>query len=342
MRECSACRVQIAPFDRAMGLRPKSRLSPRMVKVTARMGAHMEFEGVARELQFLLGVSVSAKQAQLVTREAGRKAGELLARQTDYWTSPTRPQKPVEEEKAHAALVVGMDGTCVMGRDGEGHEVKVATVYGLDERAEKGGRGMLTDRRWCATSKGVAEFAPQVRALATRWGGRQAPRVAVLGDGAHWIWNLAADSFSRATCILDFYHASEHVHGMARDVWPRAEEKAREWARKWSERILQGDVDGLLEELGRLRETMSRPARERIRQEQTYFSNNRDRMDYPKYREQGWPIGSGCVEASCKTLVKKRMSNAGQRWSPDGIEEIVALRTAIFNEDFDEIWKQAA
>lgn len=337
--ECGQCRGRFAPADRLLGVKPRQHLSLGVQRKLARLGARMDYTACAEDLENLIGVRVSAKEAQLVTRQAGAHALELLDEQMQQWSALQRPEAPVVEQKPHQAVVLEMDGTCVMGRDGQGHEVKVATVFGLDERGEtSSGRALLSERLWYATGQDIEQFKPYVYALATRWGGREAARMAILADGAHWIWNFAKDRFAHAVCILDFWHASEHLHELSQALF-----NDKQWAHDWSQRLRQGEVPALLSELERLRqECTCDTKRKLIAEQQTYFTNNQDRMDYPSYEAAGWPIGSGAVEGACKNLIKERMAGAGQRWSQEGIEQMAALRTVLFNKDWDELCSKMA
>ena len=73
----------------------------------------------------------------------------------------------------------------------------------------------------------------------------------------------------------------------------------------------------------------------------TYLENNQQHMDYPRYRAQGLPVGSGQVEAQCKTLVGARCKQAGMRnWTYRGAEAILRLRAARQDGSFDGLWRQ--
>ena len=124
---------------------------------------------------------------------------------------------PIPTAAQSETVRIEMDGTCAMGRDGEGHEVKCATVFGLNARASTGApgkeRAILLRRCYCATSLGIRPFGAMVWAMTSWWGVRSAKRLAFIGDGIDWIWNYARDYLhftlpdgSRATPveIVDF------------------------------------------------------------------------------------------------------------------------------------------
>ena len=145
-------------------------------------------------------------------------------KKSSIWGGPPLGTMPSGREEKPETLVVEMDGTCVMGRDGDGHDVKCATVFGLDARAKTGSpgkeRAVLLHRADCATSRGIQPFRAMVWALCVWWGIRSVRRVVIVGDGIDWIWNFSRDRFHFALAggvielpveILDFYHAMENL-----------------------------------------------------------------------------------------------------------------------------------
>ena len=212
---------------------------------------------------------------------------------------------------------------------------------------------MLLRRYYCATSKGIQAFRAMVWAMAVWWGVRSARRVAVTGDGIDWIWKYSADRFrfrladgsiQEPVEILDFYHAAENL-GKARAATYRDAEspRARQWYEDWRERLREGRVAELIEELQqRSRKARGKNQRQELRLRAECFRKHAGRMRYPEDIARGLPIGSGAIEGTCKHLVKGRMDCVGQRWDHEsGIERICALRVRIFNKRWDEFWKEA-
>jgi hypothetical protein len=248
-----------------------------------------------------------------------------------------------------------MDGTCVLGCDGEYHEVKCATVFGLEDRIvgdkETGQRSELLRRAYTATSQGIKAFGSMVWAMAVSWGVRSARQVVVIGDGAEWIWKYTKKRFyfkgvngdeHKPIEILDFYHACENL-AKARDLIFAQPDgaRAKKWYDHWRQRVRDGAVDELIGELRRREKRCDSAARlQALQTRRGYFETHRARMDYPRYESMNLPIGSGAIEGTCKHLIKGRMDCVGQRWdSTDGIENMAVLRTRIFNKKFDDLWE---
>jgi Arc/MetJ family transcription regulator len=147
--------------------------------------------------------------------------------------------------------------------------------------------------------------------------------VAILADGAPWIWNLAAEHFGERVEIVDFYHAAEHLWTVARAL-EGAETPAAAWAETRRHELRHQGAAPVLRALGQAAPTTPE-ATETVRLARGYFRTNADRMAYPTFRAAGLPIGSGAVESSARHLVQQRMKRAGMRWSNVGAAGMLAL-----------------
>jgi hypothetical protein len=355
---CSSgdCRRERAPFDKELGLSGKGHMTPLLERKVARSGTtHTSFEAAAEEMALQVELLVSAKEIQRVCEEVGDRALALQNKEVAERGRPASWDKPLEVAERPETVVVEMDGTSVMGRDGEGHEVKVATVFGLDARARTGSpgkeRAVLLRRCYCGTSRGILPFGAMVWAMAVWWGIRTAKRVVVIGDGGEWIWKYSTERFrftladggeQRPVEILDFYHAAENLGKAQGAIFSDCESaRAKEWLAHWRDRMRQGEADAVIEEIEQ-RAVKARGPKQRaeLRLRAAYFREHRERMRYPEFEAEGLPIGSGAIEGTCKSLVKGRMDCVGQRWdSEKGIERMTALRVRLFNKRWDDLWE---
>jgi len=166
----------------------------------------------------------------------------------------------------------------------------------------------------------------------------------LLMDGARGLWNYAENTelFADFKMLVDFYHASEHLSSLAEALFGKSSQKASDWYEKWRHKLKYdaGAVDGLLRSSARYRETgkLSKAHREQIGKEETYFKRNRTKMNYHDYVAEGLPIGSGPVEAACKTIVKARMCQSGMRWSKPGGQNVLNLRVLHRSGQWDVAW----
>lgn len=355
---CVDCQRERCPFDEELGLEPKEHYTPLMQDKLAWAGTSgSSFERASRDLAHQNEIDVSPAQIRRVTEKAGRRALALQEEDVKRRGAPASIEEPIETAERPETVVIEMDGTCAMGRDGAGHEVKCATVFGLDARATTGPPGkerpVLLRRCYCATSRGIRPFGAMVWALASWWGVRSAGRVVVVGDGGEWIWNYSRERLhfsvpgggvAKPIEILDFYHAAENLGKAREEIFADADgAAATAWFERWRHRLRQGDVDAVIAELDkRAKAAVNEKRRDALRVRKNYFAGHRERMRYDRFEALGLPIGSGAIEGTCKNLIKGRMDGVGMRWdAEDGIEMMAALRVRMFNERWQDLWSTA-
>jgi len=162
----------------------------------------------------------------------------------------------------------------------------------------------------------------------------------VIGDGAEWIGNLVAEHFPDALQIVDLYHARQHLWEVARKLYPQDEVQQRAWMKIHQKRLLdQGEIKKLVDALRSL-ETANPEIAEKMRTEAEYFERNTQRMRYPKFRRQHLFVGSGVIEAGCKTVIGSRLKQSGMFWTVRGANAILALRCSHLNGHFEDYWER--
>lgn len=241
-------------------------------------------------------------------------------------------------------LVLELDGTIVLTRAGEEHKtVWVGRGFDAAARTDNGaGRPMLTESRYTAGSGTLEEFRHHFLSLANRMGARSARRIAVVADGADPLWNLVRECIPSPIEIQDYWHVSEHLHDLAADLFGAESDEKTRRAREWCALLWESRVGDLIAELSELRRGKRDRKRKRLGDEIGHLEKGRHRMDYACYRKEGWPIGSGAIEGACKHLVKERFALTGARWRRDRIEDVLALRLAQFNGEWDRYWQKEA
>jgi hypothetical protein len=169
------------------------------------------------------------------------------------------------------------------------------------------------------------EFGRRIFTEAIRRGSQRAELIIILGDGAPWIWNLADEHFPGAIQIVDLYHAREHLNELAKILYGPGTPKAKAWAALRIVDLDAGEIDKLIGTMARLHPAA--PAqRDALRRSIAYFQTNAPRMRYADFRRQGFFVGSGVIEAGCKTIAGRRLNQSGMRWTVRGANAIVALR----------------
>ena len=237
---------------------------------------------------------------------------------------------PASEVLADRCLVLA-DGVMVH-TDGGWHEMRVGTLRSdkdIEDEWQPIGKSSI------ALQCDPKAFGEYLWRNACRMGYRGASLAAFIGDGSHWLWNLADTYFQRAIKIVDFWHVCEHVSKCSRAFFGESSEAGDRWSLRVCGLLRAGEVSEALCEVERLNARNSKLRRDEKHELVTYLRNNRARMDYPRYESLGLPIGSGEVEAQCKTLVQQRCKQAGMRWHRRGLEALLRVRCAVRDGRYD-------
>lgn len=345
VHECPGCRHSLALIDGELGARPHERLSEGVRALVAWKCARESFADTSEDLAHCHRLCVSPSEVARIAHEEGARACEFFEERDERWSEPVASGRPVfAPEVRTERLVLEVDGGVVLTREGEEHKtVWVARAFDTAARGENAsGRAYLAASRYAAVAGDLDEFKHRVDALANRMGARSAREVAVLADGAPALWNLLSERLPSAVQIQDFWHVSEHLHELAKDLFGEGAAKARERGGSWAGLLWEGAMDDLLDDLAAEHRRRRGEKRERLRREIAYLKAGRHRMEYPRYRAAGWPTGSGAVEGACKHLVKERFGITGARWKRKDLPHVLALRTAQFNGDWHLLWTKAA
>jgi len=168
----------------------------------------------------------------------------------------------------------------------------------------------------------------------------------LLCDGECSLWTYAEETplFADYRMLVDFYHTCEHLADAAQALWGAGSPQAKQWYEDYRHQLLHQEQGAhqVLRSIDYYRRTrrLSPTRRAAVDTQRTFFQRNKERMNYAAFRRQGLPIGSGPVEAACKTLVKTRLCRSGMRWSWPGGQRLLQLRTYVKSERWDAFWKQ--
>jgi len=324
---CPVCGHGHCPLDAVLGVGRDSH-SPGVRRLAGRFGARLPFAQAAADLAAATGVvRLSASTVRSITEAVGaQREAVLAAERAVAWQQGLPPAAGAAPER----LYVAMDGVRILGTDGIGREVKVGVVVpvhgtGQDERR--------APASYAAGLEPAEPFGQRLALEAHRRGLERASLVAVLGDGAAWIWALAAEHFPHAVQIVDWFHASERVWELGRALYGAETPETTVWVAQQLDRLAQGQAALLAAEWATL---PMRGEAALIRDEHvTYFTNQAPRMAYDQYRAAGWDIGSGMVESACKHLIAAREKGAGMRWSETGAHTVAAVRVLLANDQWD-------
>jgi hypothetical protein len=318
----------------------------------ARLGAKEPFREVAQDLEALADLRIARKDAERIAEAAG----EAVERWLEQERRDLRLQEvpPPEAPRILDTLYVELDGTGVpmvpqalegrKGKQKDGtaktREAKLGCVF-TQTAFDEGGRPVRDpdSTSYVGAIEPAAEFGFRLWSEARRRGAFEARRVVCLGDGAEWVKNIAHSQFGHAQFIVDFYHAKEHVGELCRRLFDPDKGPLEAYRQRWVDRLAEGDIETLIAE-ARAFLPKDPEAKKEARTQVGYFEKNKEHMRYAHYRQQGLFIGSGVVEAACRTVVGQRLKQSGMEWTVRGANAIIALRCAELSNRTEEYWEQ--
>lgn len=215
------------------------------------------------------------------------------------------------------------------GADQRYKEMKLVTIYDQDKE----------HRLARATRRGAGRAGRMLRQMRDDVHLRRADQVAAVTDGAEWIARLVEDNLPKqTTAILDYYHASQHVHQARRAVFGESNPDGQAWAGRVLGRLSGGPFETLWQTLADTRSKLRAPAkRKAVDDLMRYLNRRQQKVDYPAFRAAGLDIGSGPTESMCKSL-GRRMKGIGMRWTPRNAEAVVALEALHQSDLWSTYW----
>lgn len=342
-----------APQDRVLKLGP-GQVSPKLAAIIARIAIDVPFDQVPDMLEQTLGLVIDGEMVRRVTEKIGS------------WAESQEQMTIQEAQSGHAAvpsapgsstLFIALDGAMVnTKRARHGHRGWHEGKVGVCARFEPTPHPLSTEEKddakpsygsvdYCMGFEPQAEFLARLYAHALQ-AGLEDPscrQIVLVADGAHWIWEQSATHLripgKTWVEILDFYHASQHIWAVANAVWPQNVAARTQWAEEVLHR-LRHEGGAILDAVWEALPPLTAAAQKVVTGEQAYFTFHHDRLDYPRYRLAGFPIGSGIIESACKTVLKQRASGSGMRWVEAGAQAIATLRALQRSGHWQAFWQK--
>jgi len=346
---CPQCQQGHSPRDRELDVEG-TEYSPAARRMMAVVGSEASFEQGQQQLELLAGIEVTAKA---VERQAEAIGADVEAREQVQIQHAKQLELPEVCARCTPLFYIQMDGTGVpvvkaetAGRSGkiEGQpahtrEAKLGCCFTQTTTDKQGWPVRDEDSTtYVGAIETAEEFGLRLYTEAWRRGWSRAQKKVVLGDGAAWIWNLAHQHFPSAIQIVDLYHARQHLWELSAKLFASDERGRKRWMARSLKLLDQGKIEALVKFLRELQ-----PANEElthvVRNETDYFQRNADRMRYPDFRTQALFVGSGVIEAGCKTVIAARLKRSGMFWSVRGANAIIALRCSRISRRFADYWE---
>jgi hypothetical protein len=345
---CDHCHHGQFPVDLELDVE-NTELSPGVRRMLAGVGHELPFEQGRQQVKLLAGLSVTTKA---VERTAEAIGAEIEVQQQSQLPQAMQLNLPIPLGPRIPVLYIEMHGTGIPvvrketeGRAGEQdgqpahtREVKLGCVFS-QTRVDAEGYPVREEAStsYVGAIENCEEFGRRLYAEAWRRGWARADKKVVLGDGSEWIWNQAALHFPDATHIVDLYHSREHLWTLAAKLYANDAPAQKRGVMVAKDKLDDGKIEDLVASLRALEASHPSLAKD-IATEANYFAGNQERMRYVKFRRQGLFVGSGVIEAGCKTIIG-RLKRSGMFWTVRGANAIIALRCCQLSGTFEDYWE---
>jgi hypothetical protein len=345
---CEHCHHGQLPVDVELDIE-NTELSPGVRRMLAAVGHEAPFQQGRQQMELLAGLSLTTKAVERTAEAIGE---DIEVRQQHEFRRALQLELAIPIGARIAILYVEMDGTGIPvvhkesegragkqdGRPAHTREAKLGCIFTQTTVDEEG--YPLRDEAstsYVGAIESCEEFGRRLYAEAWQRGWARAQKKVVLGDGAEWIWNQASLHFPDAMQIVDLYHAREHLWSLAAKLYPDDSPAQKRWVMVRKNKLDQGRIERVVASL-RSQAASHPELAEDIRTEANYFEANKERMRYPKFRKQGLFVGSGVIEAGCKTVLG-RLKQSGMFWTVRGANAIIALRCCQLSGRFEDYWE---
>jgi hypothetical protein len=345
---CPHCHQGQSPLDSELDMKG-TEYSPGVRRMMSVVGSETSFEHGREELELLAGLQVTTKA---VERQAEAIGADIVQKEQAQTKRAKQLDLPPVIGPAVPVLYIEMDGTQVPivrselegragrveGQSARTREVKLGCVF-TQTTSDERGRPVRDEASttYTGTIESAEEFGHRLYTEAWERGWSRAAKKVIIGDGADWIWNIAEQHFPTAIQIVDLYHARQHLWELARALHPNEEAKQKRWMMAQQSKLDAGEIQKLVRSLRRL-ETAGPQLTDKIQGEANYFERNAARMRYPQFRRQVLFVGSGVIEAGCKTVIGSRLKQSGMFWTVRGANAVIALRCNRLSRKFEDYW----
>lgn len=337
---CAACQQGHYPLDQQLGLRP-GQISAELESLTGMTGAQLPFGQSSQLFEALTLVSVSDHTVAKATQAIG---GEVQSQEAE-WIAQSRDEVWLQEQQRLAPhphrLYGALDAAKVHIRGEKEHpwrDLKVGawftTTVEPPQSPDDDWEIHATDINYYCDICEASQFGQLLWATGCQRQAQLAQELIFLGDGAEWIWNLVQEHYPEAIQIVDWFHATEYIAPVATAAFS-SEDQQQAWIKQVRADLWDGDLEAVIVAFDRF--TAHQRAAEAATKAVTYFTNNRQRMDYPTYRAKGYQIGSGTIESGCKQIVSQRLKVAGAIWAFDNGIKTAKARAALLSGQWQAI-----
>lgn len=322
-----------SPLDERLGLLPGRHLTAGLVAGIVRLGALLPFGQVPALIAHVTGVTVSAETVRRLTEAAGaaQVAHDTAAVMRIERDLPTPPRGP-------AVQLLSVDGAMVSLVGGIWTEVKTLAIGTVVPDPTDPAQVRTAEFSYFSRLDEAASFTRLATIETQRRGTETAQTVVAVVDGAEWCQGFIDHQRHDAVRVLDFAHAMGYLGQVAQALFGAGTAAASDWLGQQAHALRHGQEETVLSHVARLTATGSDEAREVTAPTHAYLHRRLEQIRYQAFVTAGYPIGSGCVESANKLVVEARLKGSGMHWSRTSVNPMLALRTLIANDRWEEGW----
>lgn len=291
------------------------------------VGQQMVFEDSENMLKALKGVNINAKQIERICHYYGglieQQDGEMIADKVCH---------TYDEEQRNQLHYAMLDGAMYLTREQKWKEAKIGRIFKATDMVEMSDkRNTITNSMYVAHLGAHKEFFPKFEYYLD-----DLKSLAIIADGATWIWKWAEAFYPDATQILDFYHAKEHLCEFAINHFKDSVER-KQWIDEQCQVMLEDDVGKVIEKLEQLPLSTTKSTEDQKQKLIGYYRKNLKRMRYSVFLKRDLLIGSGAVESAHRNVLQQRMKLSGQRWTRSGFQQVANLRVVYKSNKWNRV-----
>lgn len=341
------------PLDKRLKLR-QDHWSEGAAKVAARQGLQAKsFDLAAEAYCEATGGHMSGDSLARITEGVGKKWETQRVAEAEMVYEVEVPPVAEQVVKSQAPIEgqanLSTDGGMMLIR-GEGwKEVKMSVVSAVSvspvtpssENPAPDPKVNLTNHSYQAGLWDADRMMQHQFLEGTRRGLHKCSRLGSVNDGALWIDRITSTNYPRAVQVIDWGHASERIWKVSKAAFGENTPETHAWARQELEYLWNGQVQEVVTHMSDLAwNKIACP--DDVRESPAYFATRQAKMDYARFREEGYPIGSGTVESGINTVIHHRMKRPGRGWIRQNAQGMLAALGELHSGRFLSAWLPAA
>jgi hypothetical protein len=303
--------------------------TPKLAKTISHKYSRNSVDEVKTDLQSNHGISLSREYIQ----KTAEIVGTLAITKEEAWNySIPALDSPV------STISIGLDGTTMLMREDGYRQAMVGTIALYDKKGERQHSLYIGATPEYGKEKFLTRMDLEIEKVKKLY-----PKAKYVGiaDGANDNWKFLDKKTT--TQITDFYHVTEYLSDVSEAIFTKKDEiKRREWLESHCHDLKhqKNTAEAQLLEFKKIKKKneISEEKMKKVDSAISYFTNQMPRMNYPTYRSQDLPIGSGVTEAACKTIIKQRFCRSGMKWKDQGASIVLSLRCLDKSDRWDQFW----